>query len=133
MSAPDADSLTEGQREALEAVCSIARASDGALTVDLDYQELAGYYLVVRVYLSSASLPSSAQGIKLEDWEPIDILIPKNFPYTPPIAWPAVTISRTCRIKPRAPAFASGWRTATGTGRRECRDSCGRSSTPIST
>jgi hypothetical protein len=87
MSAPDADSLTEGQREALEAVCSIARASDGALTVDLDYQELAGYYLVVRVYLSSASLPSSAQGIKLEDWEPIDILIPKDFPYTPPIAW----------------------------------------------
>ena len=87
MSAVAADSLTEGQEEALKSVRSIAEASDGALTVDLDYQELDGYYLVVRVYLSSETLLSSEQGIKLEDWEPIDILIPKDFPYTPPIAW----------------------------------------------
>jgi len=87
MSAVAVDSLAEGQKEALKAVHSIARASGGALTVDLDYQELDGYYLVVRVYLSSASLLSSAQGIMLEDWEPIDLLIPKDFPYTPPIAW----------------------------------------------
>jgi proteasome lid subunit RPN8/RPN11 len=87
MSAVAPDWLAEGQEEALEAVRSIAEASGGALTMDLDYQELGGYYLVVRVYLSSASLLSSKQGIKLEDWEPIDILIPKDFPYTPPIAW----------------------------------------------
>lgn len=87
MSAVAVDSLAEGQQEALNAVHSIARASGGALTVDLDYQELGGYYLVVRVYLASASLLSSAEGIKLEDWEPIDLLIPKDFPYTPPIAW----------------------------------------------
>jgi len=86
MSAIAVDLLPEGQKEALEAVRSIAQASDGALTVDLDYRELAGY-LIVRVYLSSASLLSSEQGIKLEGWEPIDILIPKGFPYTPPIAW----------------------------------------------
>ena len=87
MSALAVDSLAEGQKEALNAVHSIARASGGALTVDLDYQELGGYYLVVRVYLSSASLLPSEQGIKLEDWEPIDLLVPKDFPYTPPIAW----------------------------------------------
>lgn len=87
MSPADTGSLTEGQRDALAAVCAIAQGSEGALTVDLDYQELAGYYLVVRVYLSSASLASSEEGIKLEDWEPIDILIPKGFPHIPPIAW----------------------------------------------
>jgi proteasome lid subunit RPN8/RPN11 len=86
MSAVAADSLAEGQKEALESLRSIARASDGALTVDLDYEELDGY-LTVRVYLSSASLQSSKKGIKLEDWEPIDILIPDDFPYSPPIAW----------------------------------------------
>jgi hypothetical protein len=68
-------------------VRSIAEASGGALTVDLDYAELDGYYLVVRVYLSSETLLSSAKGLKLKDWEPIDILIPKGFPGTPPIAW----------------------------------------------
>lgn len=87
MSAVAVESLTEGQKEALDAVHSVARASSGALTVDLDYQERNGYYLVVRVYLASASLLSSPQGIKLEDWEPIDLLIPRDFPYTPPIAW----------------------------------------------
>jgi hypothetical protein len=87
MSAVAVSSLSEGQRQALETLHSIARASDSALTVDLDYQGLHGYYLVVRVYLSSASLRSSEQGIKLEDWEPIDILIPEDFPYASPIAW----------------------------------------------
>jgi proteasome lid subunit RPN8/RPN11 len=86
MSAVAAGSLPEGQEEALAALRSIARASDGALTVDLDYEQLDGV-LTVRVYLSSASLLSSEQGIKLADWEPIDILIPENFPYRPPIAW----------------------------------------------
>ena len=47
MSPVDTGSLTEGQRDALEAACAVAQASEGALTVDLDYQQLAGYYLVV--------------------------------------------------------------------------------------
>jgi proteasome lid subunit RPN8/RPN11 len=83
-----ADALTEGQREALEALHSIARVSDGALAVDLDldYGEPDGP-LTVRVYVSSASLLSSDQGADLEDWEPIDILIYRDFPYGPPIAW----------------------------------------------
>ena len=87
MSAVAVDSLPEGQRQALETLHSIARASVSALTVDLDYRGLHDYYLVVRVYLSSASLRSSEQGFKLEAWEPIDILIPEDFPYAPPIAW----------------------------------------------
>lgn len=88
MSGVEADSLPEGQKEALEALRSIARASDGALTVDLDYEyEEADGLLNVRIYLSSASLLSSGEGIKLEDWEPIDIRIPEDFPYSPPIAW----------------------------------------------
>jgi proteasome lid subunit RPN8/RPN11 len=85
MSAVADGSLPEGQQEAVEALRSIARASDGALTVDLDYEQLAGV-LTVRVYLSSASLLSSEQGIDLVDWEPIDIAIPENFPYMSPIA-----------------------------------------------
>jgi proteasome lid subunit RPN8/RPN11 len=86
MSAVAAGSLPEGQKEALEALRSIARVSDGALMVDLDYEQLDGE-LTVRVYLSSASLLSSEQGTDLEDWEPIDILIPDDFPYSAPIAW----------------------------------------------
>jgi proteasome lid subunit RPN8/RPN11 len=85
MSAVEADPLPEGQQEAIEVLRSIARASDGALTVDLDYEQLRGG-LTVRVYLSSASLLSSERGDKLVDWEPIDIAIPEDFPYTPPIA-----------------------------------------------
>lgn len=86
MSHAAASGLPDGQQEALAVLRSIAQASDGALTVDLDYEKLGGV-LTVRVYLSSASLRSSEQGIKLEDWEPIDILIPETFPYRPPIAW----------------------------------------------
>ena len=85
MSAVATDSLPEGQREALEALSSIARASDGALTVDLDYEQV-GRELDVRVYLSTASLLSDGQDSALEDWEPIDIAIPDDFPYTSPIA-----------------------------------------------
>jgi proteasome lid subunit RPN8/RPN11/predicted ThiF/HesA family dinucleotide-utilizing enzyme len=85
MSAVEVSSLPEGQQEALEALHAIARASDGALTIDLDYEQ-AGGVLNVRVYLSSASLMSSEQGAVLEDWEPIDIAIPARFPYKPPIA-----------------------------------------------
>lgn len=85
MSAVTAESLAEGQREALEALCSIARASGGALTVDLDYEQ-DDHELDVRVYLSTASLLSDGQGSVLEDWEPIDIAIPHAFPYTSPIA-----------------------------------------------
>jgi hypothetical protein len=85
MSSVAVSSLPEGQREAVQNLNSIARASDGALTVDQDYEQR-GRTLYVRVYLSSASLLSSDQGVALEDWEPIDIAIPGNFPYRPPIA-----------------------------------------------
>jgi integrative and conjugative element protein (TIGR02256 family) len=85
MSAVEVSSLPQGQQEALETLHSIARASDGALTVDLDYEQMHGS-LNVRVYLSSASLLSSEQGAVLEDWEPVDIEIPEYFPYEPPIA-----------------------------------------------
>ena len=82
MSAVAADSLTEGQQEALKSLRSIAQASDGALTVDLDYQGLDGTPDRPRLPRRPPTLLSSEQGIKLEDWEPIDILIPKDFPYS---------------------------------------------------
>lgn len=85
MSAVTAESLAEGQREALEALCSIARASGGALTVDLDYEQ-DDHELDVRVYLATASLHSNGQDPGLEDWEPIDIAIPDVFPNASPIA-----------------------------------------------
>lgn len=87
MSAVAVESLPEGQKLALEGLRSIAEASDGALTVDLDYRQQMNGYLTVRVYLSSASLLPSEHGVDLEDWEPIDIQIPERFPYEPPIAW----------------------------------------------
>ena len=69
---PAADStLPEGQQEALAVLRSIAQASGGALTVDLDYAKLGGLP-TVRIYLASASLLTSEKGIKLADWEPID-------------------------------------------------------------
>jgi proteasome lid subunit RPN8/RPN11 len=87
MSPIDLESLPKGQKQALEALRSIAEASDGALTVDLDYRRQMRGYLTVRVYLSTASLLPPEQGVDLEDWEPIDIQIPEGFPYEPPIAW----------------------------------------------
>jgi proteasome lid subunit RPN8/RPN11 len=96
MSAIKAEALPEGQKEALGALRSLANVSDGALTVDLDYLELNDGALMVRIYLSVASLLSSegdvesSEGdVELEDWEPIDVIILKDFPYQPPIAWGA--------------------------------------------
>jgi len=91
MSPEEIKSLPEGQQDAIAVLLSIAQASKGALTVDLDYVELGGV-LIVQVYLSSASLLPSAglllseKGIKLEDWEPINISIGDDFPYSSPIA-----------------------------------------------
>ena len=118
MNAVTPGSLAEGQEQAVAALRSIARVSDGALTVDLDY-EVTGEVLYVRVYLSSASLRSSEQGAQLTAWEPIDIAIPEDFPYTSPIAstgrddFPAVPHqpggSRFCvRVEP------SNWDPAAG-------------------
>jgi proteasome lid subunit RPN8/RPN11 len=86
MSTVEAGSLPVSQKEALETLRSIAQASDGALTVDLDYEQLGGV-LTIRVHLSSTSLLLPDEGSKLADWEPIDILIPEDFPYRPAIAW----------------------------------------------
>lgn len=86
MSTVEAGSLPAGQKEALETLRSIAQASDGALTLDLDYEQLDGV-LTIRVHLSSTSLLPPEEDSKLEDWEPIDILIPEDFPYRSPVAW----------------------------------------------
>ena len=86
MSAVAVGSLPEGQQEALEALHSIARASDGALTVDLDYEQTGRLTVRPRLPLIRQS-PVVRAGRPLEDWEPIDIPIPEDFPYRPPIAW----------------------------------------------
>lgn len=88
MSAVETGALREGQKEALEALHSVAQASDGALTVDLGYEQFDGE-LTVRVYLSATTLLLSTDGIELQEWEPIDLFIPEVFPYRPPIAWAA--------------------------------------------
>ena len=85
MSPASPDSWPEGQQEALRALRSIAQDSGGALTVDLDYKKLDDG-LIIRVYLSTASLRSSDRGIKLQDWEPINVDIGHDFPYSSPIA-----------------------------------------------
>jgi hypothetical protein len=88
MSLAAASALPEGQREGLAVLRSIAQASGGALTVDLDYEKLGGL-LTVRVYLASASLLAPGRDIdpELWDWEPIDIHIEEDFPASSPIAW----------------------------------------------
>jgi hypothetical protein len=50
MSPEEIKSLPEGQQDAIAVLLSIAQASKGALTVDLDYVELGGV-LIVQVYL----------------------------------------------------------------------------------
>jgi len=85
MSAAPPGPLSAGQEQALRSLDWIARRSRGALTVDLNHDRQPGV-LYARVYLSSASLASSEQGVRLEEWEPIDIQIYDDFPDTPPIA-----------------------------------------------
>jgi proteasome lid subunit RPN8/RPN11 len=86
MSETSPEPLSPGQEDAIRSLLSVARLSRGALTVDLDYQRRTDADVEVRVWLSSASLPSAEQGIPLEEWEPIDVFIPEGFPLDPPIA-----------------------------------------------
>lgn len=82
--------LTAGQRDAIDSLAAIAKASRGALTVDIDRTVESSLdapeYVKVRVWLSADSLPASDQGKWLEDWEPVDLLIYPDFPLTSPIA-----------------------------------------------
>jgi ThiF family/Prokaryotic E2 family A len=78
--------LSAGQQQALASLREIARLSRGALTIDLDQGQPAGGVLDVRVWLSAASLPSHERGVALLEWEPIDIAIPRDFPFKSPIA-----------------------------------------------
>ena len=82
---PAADStLPEGQQEALAVLRSIAQASGGALTVDLDYAKLGGL-LTVRIYLASASLLTSEKGIKLRTGSQLTSYSRMTFPIARPL------------------------------------------------
>lgn len=86
VNAPPAQPLSPGQKIALESIRTVAKRSRGALTLDdVDEQSVDGL-LIVRVWLSSSSLPYATEGLRLRPWEPIDIQIPADFPDQPPIA-----------------------------------------------
>lgn len=78
--------LSEGQRQAVASLASIARHSGGDLLLDAGSQENVGTWLEMRVWLATGQIPGSAGGIDLNAREPVDILIPDDFPFRPPQA-----------------------------------------------
>jgi len=87
VTAPPAASLSDGQVQAVRSLRAIADQSRAALTVELGQERNTDGILVVRIWLSSQSLPHSESGHRLRPWEPIDLLVPDDFPFRPPIAW----------------------------------------------
>lgn len=86
MSEPSLGQLPAGMKQAVQSLQTLARDSRGALTVDLESSHVSYGVLWIRVWLASHSLPSSDQGITLDEWEPIDLQITADFPYKAPIA-----------------------------------------------
>jgi proteasome lid subunit RPN8/RPN11 len=86
MSVPRARPLSTGQRQAIKSLRAIAKLSRGALSVEIGEEQSVGGQVDVRVWLSSASLPHSERGIQLREWEPVDIAIFEDFPFSSPIA-----------------------------------------------
>ncbi len=78
--------LSEGQQEAFASLKSIARSSGGDLLIDVGCERLLGSWLELRVWLSSAHIQASDEGIALAEREPIDIFIPEDFPFLYPRA-----------------------------------------------
>ena len=86
MTEAPSDWLLAGLDQALQSLFSVATRSRGALTVELDSMRQSKGVLEVRIWLASASLPSSDQGIPLAEWEPIDLQIAADFPLQAPVA-----------------------------------------------
>jgi proteasome lid subunit RPN8/RPN11 len=78
--------LSEGQRQAVASLTSIAERSGGDLLIDSGSREMIGAWLGLRVWLACDQIPGSAAGVPLANREPVDILIPADFPFRPPMA-----------------------------------------------
>ncbi|MGH3248261.1 MAG: ThiF family adenylyltransferase [Trebonia sp.] len=78
--------LSAGQQEALAALTSIVRSSGGDILIEHGSDRVVGSWLELRVWLSSARIPVSPDGIPLVEREPIDILIPHDYPFRHPEA-----------------------------------------------
>ncbi len=77
---------SEGQSQAIASLAVIADSADGDLLIDAGYRRMAGDWLELRVWLPCAHIPVSAEGIALDRREPVDISVPRDFPFRPPEA-----------------------------------------------
>lgn len=75
-----------GQQEALTALRSIVRSSGGDLLIEHSSERISDRWLTLRVWLSTNRIPVSPDGITLAEREPIDILIPEDYPFRQPEA-----------------------------------------------
>ena len=78
--------LSEGQLQAVASLAAIADSAGGALLIDAGYQRMAGDGLELRVWLPCAQIQVSGEGIPLDRREPVDISVPRDFPFRPPKA-----------------------------------------------
>ena len=88
MSMAPLEAPSEGQEQALRSIRALAKASGGRLTVELSHYLDEHRSLSIRIWLASASFPASDQGIEFEEWEPVDLAIPWDFPFKSPYAYP---------------------------------------------
>jgi proteasome lid subunit RPN8/RPN11 len=82
----NSSALSEGQQQAIASLTAIAESSDGDLLLDAGYQRLAGRWLELRVWLPCGHISASPEGIPLDAREPVDISVPRDFPFRPPQA-----------------------------------------------
>lgn len=74
---------SEGQRQAIASLKALAGSSDGDLLLDAGYQQMAGDWLELRVWLPCAHIPAAEEGARLDEREPVDISVPRDFPFQP--------------------------------------------------
>ena len=78
--------LSDGQEQAVLELRAISSASGADLVFDVGYQRVDEGWLQVRVWLAGDQIPGSADGVRLDDWEPVLIDIPDGFPVEHPWA-----------------------------------------------
>jgi integrative and conjugative element protein (TIGR02256 family) len=74
-----------GQSEALNELHQIARVTDGRIKVEnARHPRQEGWPLEVDLAISCAGETGTGSSVRLEDWEPVTILIPPRFPFEHP-------------------------------------------------
>lgn len=82
----ESEERTAGQKQALAALRAIGAASGGDLVLDDGYRQMTGRWLDVRIWLCCDEIPRSDGGVELEEWEPVVVGIPENYPLKHPVA-----------------------------------------------